>query len=126
MSTRIAACARVLARSAAAVLAVSALAGCSANDATEHVAVTTTKLGGTLGYSSPVINVFRHQKVVIDLTNNTDDMRAFAIDEYGIAKTVDPGQHVVVRFKADKPGIFRIHDQVAPSAQDARLVVAEA
>ena len=80
MSTRIAACARVLARSAAAVLAVSALAGCSANDATEHVAVTTTKISGTLGYSSPVINVFRHQKVVIDLTNNTDDMRAFAID----------------------------------------------
>ena len=68
----------------------------------------------------------RHQQVVIDLTNNTDDLRAFTIDGYGIAKTIKSGEHVLVRFKADMAGIFRIHDQVAPSAQDARLVVAEA
>ena len=70
-----------------------------------------------------------HSLRVLDISPDAEDAVAISLEvPSGLREEYrgSPGQHVVVRFKADKPGIFRIHDQVAPSAQDARLVVAEA
>jgi FtsP/CotA-like multicopper oxidase with cupredoxin domain len=120
---------RLVARAAPAALALALVlvaGACQPNARTEHVTVQATTIGGQPAFSVPTINAIRYQRVVIDVTNTTDHPRGFTLDGYDIAKTVDPGQHAVVDFKADKPGFFRIHDQVNPSAQDSRLVVAEA
>jgi hypothetical protein len=103
-----------------------AVASCQPNARTEHVTVQATTISGQPAFSLPTINAIRYQRVVIDLTNGTDRQRGFTVEGYGIAKTIDPGQHVLISFKADKSGFFRIHDQVDQSAQDSRLVVAEA
>jgi FtsP/CotA-like multicopper oxidase with cupredoxin domain len=111
---------------AGAALALVVLAGCQSNVRSEHVALTATMISGQPAYSLPVINAVQHQKVVIDLTNNTGTQRGFTIDGYGVSKTIEPGAHAVVTFKADQAGIFTIHDQIDTSAQRSRLVVAQA
>jgi hypothetical protein len=109
-----------------AALALVLLAGCQSNVRSEHVTLTATTIDGTAAYSLPVINAVAHQEVVIDLTNDTGQPRGFSIDEYGVSKTIGPGAHAVVSFKADKAGIFTIHDQVDQRAHESRLVVARA
>ncbi|MCU1462605.1 MAG: hypothetical protein JWO37_2680 [Acidimicrobiales bacterium] len=115
-----------LAAPAIAALALVLLAGCQSNVRGEHVALTATTINGTAAYSLPVINAVAHQRVVIDLTNNTTQPRGFSIEGYGVSKTIAPSAHELVSFKADKAGIFTIHDQVDQLAQDSRLVVAQA
>jgi hypothetical protein len=120
LNSRLVACAAVL-------FGVAALtAGCNPNDRTEHVAVSTTELNGQPVFSVPVINAIAFQKVEIELTNPTGKTRGFAVDDYGISKEIGSGEHVVIRFRADKSGTFRVHDPVDSSAPDARLIVASA
>ena len=119
-STRLAAC-------TAGLIGLAFVAGaCNPNDRTAHYSVSETTVGQQPAFSVPVLNVIAFQKVEIDLTNTTDATRGFAIDGYGIDKQLQPGDHVLVRFKANMSGTFRIHDSVDQRAPDARLVVASA
>ncbi len=68
-------------------------------------------LGGD-GYDKflpSTVTVQKGDKVNIVL-NNTDEMdHGFAIDAYGISKTVKAGETITIEFVADKAGVFEFY-----------------
>lgn len=116
---------RSLATFAMVAVAAVALGGCAKNIQTARYAMTATVDHGEPTFTNPTLNVVQSQKVVIDLTNDSAVTRGFRIDGYGIERTIDPGQHAAVSFRADKDGIFAITDPRVAGAATARLVVAK-
>jgi cytochrome c oxidase subunit 2 len=54
------------------------------------------------------------QDDVVRVTFSTDDIpHSFTIDQYRIAKRVEPGKPIVFEFRADQPGRFPIYCNLA-------------
>lgn len=70
-----------------------------------------------------MVRVHKDDNVVLNVGNDTSVTQGFSIEGYGIHDTVDPGSPIKVKFKAGKPGTFKIFSQLAPTNQIATLVV---
>ena len=70
-----------------------------------------------------VVTVHKDDNVVLDVGNSTSATCTFAIEGYGIHDPIDPGPPVKLKFKAVKPGTFKISCQPNATSQIATLVV---
>jgi hypothetical protein len=78
----------------------------------------------TSGSDAKVVTVHKDDNVVLDVGNSTPATCTFAIEGYGIHDPIDPGTPVKLKFKAVKPGTFKISCQPnAPAGQIATFVV---
>ena len=60
---------------------------------------------------------------VINKIPGEGTMHGFSIDAFGVKKVVAQGETAIVRFKADKAGIFPIYCQLHPAHVGGQLVV---
>ncbi len=110
------------AAAAAAVVALAlSVAGCATG--TDRRAVAATLVEGQPGFHPDPIRVDKEDTVRLRVGNGTDRTHGFAIEGYGIRRTVDPNQTLDVRFKAFRAGRFKIFCQLHPTHQTATLIV---
>jgi len=78
---------------------------------------------GKVGFLPTPVTVHKDDNVVLTVANSTARVRGFTIEGYGIRREVNPGPGIQVKFKATKPGTFKIYSQLDPTAQVGTLVV---
>ncbi len=105
----------------AAGVAALALAGCGGDTVRRSVAAAT--VDSAPGFAPDVVTVDKGEEVVLTVDNSTSGPHGFAIEGYGIRRTVDPNQTLDVRFKAYRAGTFKIFCQLHPTHQTATLIV---
>jgi nitrosocyanin len=111
---------RAAAAAATVALALS-VAGCGTG--TDRRAIAATLVAGKPGFHPDPIRVDKEDTVRFKVGNGTDRPHGFAIEGYGIRRTVDPNQTLDVRFKAFRAGTFKIFCQLHPTHQTATLIV---
>jgi len=99
-----------------------ALSGCGGH-ATVHRTVSAADINGGVGFSPTPITVDKDDNVVLTVANSTAKVHGFTLEGYAIQKLVNPGPGMDVKFKATKPGTFKIYCQLHPTHQVATLVV---
>ena len=98
------------------------LAGCGGH-ATLTRSIDAAQVSGGAGFDPVTIEVHKDDNVILDVGNATATTHGFSIEGYGIHDTVDPGTPIKVKFKARKPGTFKIFCQLHPAHQTATLIV---
>jgi nitrosocyanin len=62
--------------------------------------------------------------VEIKVTNTAPDKpHGFTVENYNVVQTIQQGQTVTVKFKADRTGTFKVFCQLHPTHRPAQLVV---
>lgn len=112
---------RLLLRALMILVTAAALAGCSTHPVGRSIAA--APVGDKPGFLPAVIKVAKGEKVRLRVGNNTDKTHGFAIDEFGIKRTVDTHQTINATITATKAGTFRVYCQLHPGHQAAELVV---
>jgi len=98
------------------------LAGCGGH-ATSRRSIDAAAVAGNPGFDPDKITVHQDDNVVLTVGNRTDKTHGFSIEGYGIRHEIEPGKPLEVKFKAKKPGTFKIYCQIHPAHQLATLVV---
>ena len=98
------------------------LAGCGGH-ATSRRSIDAAAVAGGAGFDPATVTVHKDDNVVLTVGNTTDKTHGFSIEGYGIHDEVSPGTPLKVKFKAKKPGTFKIFCQLHPAHQVATLVV---
>ncbi len=99
-----------------------ALGGCGGSP-TKHRAIAAVDVGSGAGFDPTTVTVDKDDNVVLTVGNRTDKTHGFSIEGYGIRHEIEPGKPLEVKFKARKPGTFKIYCQIHPAHQIATLVV---
>jgi nitrosocyanin len=109
--------------SAVALLGLSlVLAGCGGH-ATVRRSIDAAVVGGGAGFDPSTVTVHKDDNVRLTVGNTTDKTHGFSVEGYGIHDEVNPGTPLQVKFKAKKPGTFKIFCQLHPAHRIATLVV---
>jgi nitrosocyanin len=98
------------------------LSGCGGH-ATLTRSIDAAPVSGGAGFDPTTITVHKDDNVILDVDNTTAVTHGFSIEGYGIHDTVDPHTPIKVKFKARKPGTFKIFCQLHPAHQTATLIV---
>ncbi len=98
------------------------LSGCGGH-ATLTRSIDAAQVSGGAGFDPLVVTVHKDDNVVLNVGNTTSATHGFSIEGYGVHDTVDAGTPIKVKFKAVKPGTFKIFCQLHPAHQTATLVV---
>lgn len=98
------------------------MAGCGGSP-TSRRSIAAARVGGGAGFSPQEITVDKDDNVVLRVTNSTTGVHGFSIEGYGIQEEVEPGPGLELRFKARKPGTFKIYCQLHEAHQVATFVV---
>jgi len=98
------------------------LAGCGGH-ATSKRSIDIAPVAGQSGFDPDEITVHQDDNVVLAVGNRTAATHGFSIEGYGIRHEVEAGKPLEVKFKARKPGTFKIYCQIHPAHQLATLVV---
>lgn len=109
------------------VIAVVGLAACDLSNSgvvTDTFGVQVTSVGGKAGFTPPTLNVNKGDTVIVNLSNPTSKEHGFSIDEFGVHTTVAPRSVTMVRFVANRSGVFRVYCQLHAGHQPIQLVVA--
>ena len=106
-----------------ALTAATVFAGCS-DEKTERLKADDGPVGSGNAITPANLAVQKGRKVVITVTNTAKDKQhGFSIDEFGVKETIDQGKTTTVKFKADKPGTYRVYCQIHPTHKPAEFVV---
>ena len=107
---------------AAALVAITLLAGCSKSPVHRKITAQVTPPSGA-GFAPDVLRVKKGDKVEITVNNTHDKTHGFSIDAFSVRRTVDVGKPILVKFAAKRAGTFQIYCQLHPAHKKARLVV---
>lgn len=99
------------------------LTGCGGHATVRRSIDAAPVAGGATGYDPATIIVHKDDNVVLTVGNTTDKTHGFSIEGYGIHDEVNPGTPLTVKFKAKKPGTFKVFCQIHPTHQPATLIV---
>jgi nitrosocyanin len=107
----------------AALVAVAlVLSGCG-GDPTARRQISAINVGSGAGFEPTTVTVDQNDNVRLSVGNSTTRVHGFSIEGYGIQREVEPNNGIEVRFKATKPGTFKIYCQLHETHQVATLVV---
>ncbi len=98
------------------------LSGCGGH-ATLTRSIDAVQTSAGAAFDPLTITVHKDDNVVLNVGNTTAVTHGFSIEGYGIHDTVDPGTPIKVKFKARKPGTFKIFCQLHPGHHTATFVV---
>jgi nitrosocyanin len=98
------------------------LSGCGGH-ATLTRSIDAAPVSGGAGFDPVTVTVHKDDNVVLNVGNTTAVTHGFSVEGYGIHDTVDAHTPIKVKFKAGKPGTFKIFCQLHPAHQTATLVV---
>jgi len=112
---------KILAVLAAALIAMTLLAGCSKSPV--HRKIRADKVEGGAGFVPGVLRVKKGDKVEITVNNKLDKTHGFSIDAFSVRNTVDVDKPILVKFTAKRAGTFEIYCQLHPAHKKASLVV---
>ena len=73
------------------------------------------------GFDPSEIRVNAGERVKLVITNEAGNLHGFAIDEYGIAVQLPPGESVVVEFLATKIGEFEFYSHIYSGTGSASM-----
>ena len=114
---------RSVALTSLALAAATVFAGCS-DEKTDHLTADDGPVESGNAITPAKLTAHEGRKVVITVTNTAKDKQhGFSIDEFGVKETIDQGKTTTVKFKADKPGTYRVYCQIHPPHKAAELVV---
>jgi nitrosocyanin len=60
---------------------------------------------------------------VVNLGNKTDRTHGFAIDAFGVKRTVDAGKKIEVKFTPTQKGTYLVYCQLHPTHKTTELIV---
>ena len=107
---------------AAAVSLGLVLAGCGGNpDVRRQIAA--ANVGTGAGFEPATMTVHKDDVVRVAVGNTSTRVHGFSIEGYGIQREVEPNNGIQVRFRARKPGTFKIWCQLHETHQVATLIV---
>jgi plastocyanin len=90
---------------------------------TTHKAVSAAPVSGGTGFTGGPVRVKEGDNVVIKVGNLTVRQHGFAIDAFGVKKTVDPGKKIDVKFTPTEKGTYLIYCQLHPTHKTTELIV---
>ena len=107
----------------AALVAVSlAISGCGGSPESRRQ-ISAINVGSGAGFEPTTITVDKDDNVELAVGNSTTRTHGFSIEGYGIQREVEANNGIEVKFKATKPGTFKIYCQLHETHQVATLVV---
>jgi uncharacterized cupredoxin-like copper-binding protein len=90
---------------------------------TTHKSLSAAPVSGGTGFTGGPLRVREGDKVVIKVGNLTERQHGFAIDAFGVKKTVDPGKKIDVKFTPTQKGTYLIYCQLHPTHKTTSLTV---
>ena len=99
-----------------------AFTGCGGHpDVRRQIAA--VSVAGGAGFDPTTITVHKDDVVRMAVGNSTTTTHGFSIEGYGIQDQVEPNNGIQVRFRATKPGTFKIYCQLHQTHKVATLIV---
>lgn len=107
----------------AALVAVTlVISGCGGSPESRRQ-ISAINVGSGAGFEPTTVTVDKDDNVELAVGNRTTRTHGFSIEGYGIQREVEAGSGIEVKFKATKPGTFKIYCQLHETHQVATLVV---
>jgi nitrosocyanin len=88
-----------------------------------HREISAVNVGSGAGFEPTSLVVHKDDVVRISVGNASSKTHGFSIEGYGIHDEVEPNNGIQVRFRATKPGTFKIYCQLHETHQVATLIV---
>ncbi len=98
------------------------LAGCGGHpDVRRQIAA--ANVAGGAGFEPETVTVHKDDVVRMAVGNTSTRTHGFSIEGYGIQREVEANNGIQVRFRATKPGTFKIFCQLHETHRVATLIV---